>query len=133
MAFLDESGLKTLWARIVEKFIGAEVVEANGGYCIKFSNGWAIATIWKNVAFTTPTAWGNLWYGNCGTPLGELPITFKRIIYRNITIDDGAAYWVLWYAGNESNWSGTMYPISAEKVTGTKNLIFRGICVGTWK
>lgn len=110
-----------------------EVVQANGGYCLKFPNGWAIATIWKSVSFTTPTAWGNLWYGDCGKPLGALPITFKNIIYRNITIDDGGSYWLLWYPGNESNWSGTIFPIGATKQTSTQRLIFRGVCIGTWK
>lgn len=110
-----------------------EVISANGGYCLKYSNGWAIATIWKSVSFTTGIAWGNLWYGDCGKPLGALPITFKNIIYRNITIDDGGTYWLLWYPGNESNWSGTIFPIGATKQTATQKLIFRGVCIGTWK
>lgn len=110
-----------------------EVVEANGGYCLKFPNGWAIAVKWQSVSFTTPTAWGNLWYGNCGAALGALPITFKNIIYRNLTVDDGGAYWLLWNPGSVSNWSGTIYPIGATKQTATQKLIFRGICIGTWK
>ena len=113
--------------------VEVEVINANGGYCLKFSNGWAIATIWKSVSFTAPTAWGSLWYGNCGKPLGALPITFKNIIYRNITIDDGGAYWALWYKGDLSNWTGTIFPIGADKTTNTISLIFRGICIGTWK
>lgn len=110
-----------------------EVISNNGGYCLKFPNGWAIATIWKSVSFSTPTAWGSLWYGNCGKPLGALPITFKNIIYRNLTIDDGGTYWLLWYPGDVSNWSGTVFPIGATKQANSVSLIFRGICVGTWK
>ena len=110
-----------------------EVISNNGGYCLKFPNGWAIATIWKSVSFKTPMAWGSLWYGDCGKPLGALPITFKNIIYRNITIDDGGSFWPLWNPGNESNWSGTIFPIGAAKQTTAVSLIFRGVCIGTWK
>lgn len=110
-----------------------EVISNNGGYCLKFPNGWAIATIWKSVSFTTSMAWGSLWYGDCGKPLGALPITFKNIIYRNITIDDGGSFWPLWNPGNESNWSGTIFPIGAAKQTTAVSLIFRGVCIGTWK
>lgn len=133
MAFIDEKGLSTLWNRITEKFLRVEVVSANGGYCLKFSNGWAIATIWKSVSFTTALQWGSLWYGNCGKPLGSMPITFDNIIYRNITIDDGGTYWPVWDPGNLSSWSGNIYPLSAAKQATTQTKAFRAVCIGTWK
>ena len=114
--------------------VDVELVSANGGKCWKFSNGLAIAVMWKNVSFTTSIAWTNssLYYAVING-LGNMPITFKDIQYRNITLDSTGAYWLCWNDGGMNAWAGSVYPISPNKQTTAASGTFRCICIGTWK
>lgn len=113
--------------------VNCEMVSANGGRCWKFSNGLAIAVKAVSVQTASPTSYGNMYYGNIGTPLGNMPITFKNIFYRNFTYDSGGTEWLVWYPGDYTKWSGTIYPYSPVKTTAYSARDLRAVCIGTWK
>lgn len=118
----------------LSKKLEVELVDANGGKCWKFSNGLAIAVMWKNVSFTASISWTNssLYYATING-LGNMPISFKDIQYRNITLDSTGAYWLCWNDGGMNAWTGSIYPISPTKQTSAVTGTFRCICIGTWK
>lgn len=106
-----------------------------GGATYKFSNGLAISAIYKDITFTANIAWSGSSLYYAGVNMGNLPITFTNIYYRNITLDSLGAYWLCWYAGSASTWSTNngVFVISPTKVTNSVKGIFRGVCIGTWK
>ena len=113
--------------------VNCEMVSANGGRCWKFTNGLAIAVKSVSVQTASPTSYGNMYYGNLGAPLGNMPITFKNIFYRNITYDSGGTEWLVWYPGDYTKWSGTIFPYSPVKTTANSARDLRAVCIGTWK
>lgn len=113
--------------------VNCEMVSANGGRCWKFTNGLAIAVKSVSVQTASPTSYGNMYYGNLGAPLGNMPITFKNIFYRNITYDSGGTEWLAWYPGDYTKWSGTIFPYSPVKTTANSARDLRAVCIGTWK
>lgn len=126
---LTQSQVEALRADKIE----IATVTANGGTCWKFSNGLAIAAKTVSVSVNCTTQYGSSYYCDIGKPLGNLPITFKSVLYRSLMLDGSGAEWVVWYPGSTTSWSGTVFPYCPVKATAAANKTLSAVCVGTWK